>query len=65
MYPVLVTSSVIPVVLHVNFDSSVFTTIMVGVFSVVGVVFSTLFVGLNAIERNSILKPIIFKIKNK
>lgn len=62
---VLVTSSVIPVVLHVNFDPSVFTTIMVGVFSVVGVVFSTLFVGLNAIERNSILKPIIFKIKNK
>lgn len=59
---VIVLSSIIPILLHILLYPSLLTTIIVGGVSVVGVVFSTLFVALTTSERNALLKPILTRI---
>ena len=56
-------SSAIPIVIHWLLVPSFLTTFIVGIVSVIGVVFSTIYIGLSSNERNVILKPFLSRIK--
>ena len=60
---VLFASSVLPILLHISLSPSFITTLIVGVASVLCVVFSTLYIALTASERKAILKPILSRKK--
>lgn len=59
---VLVVSSVVPVVMHIILKPSILSTLSVITVSVIGVVLSTLFIGLTSSERNAVLQPILSRI---
>lgn len=59
---VLVVSSVVPVVMHIILKPSILYTLSVITASVIGVVLSTLFIGLTSSERNAVLQPILSRI---
>lgn len=58
-------SAAIPTFLHVTLSPSIFTTLLVGGLSCIGVIITTLFVALTKNEREAILKPILSKILRK
>lgn len=60
---VLVVSLAIPAAIHIMLKPSILTTLGVGIISMIGVVLSTLFIGLTTTERNAILKPILSRIR--
>lgn len=62
---VLIVSSFLPTVMHIILKSSILATLLIGTISVIGTIFSTLFIGLTSTERNFVLKPIIYRIIKK
>lgn len=60
---VLLLSSVIPCLLHAMLAPSLQTTLLVGCASVIGVLLTTLFIGLTTSEREALLRTVFSKFK--
>ena len=62
---VFVLSAVIPTALHVTLAPSIITMVIVGGLSCLGVIITTLYVGLTMSEREAVLKPILSRLSHK
>lgn len=60
---VFVVSSILPIILHVLLVPSILSSLIICSVSVIGVMLSTIFIGLNLSERSLVLRPLLDKIK--